>query len=88
MSIAFPSTTMSVNLLRSSTNRAGTKLAARAYSAGPHQTASSTWAQEYKLSHPKRRPPPLPSIDPPQWSAQEAVNNILYNSESSVLLVV
>ncbi|GAA5921045.1 hypothetical protein JCM21900_003406 [Sporobolomyces salmonicolor] len=46
----------------------------------PHQTASSTSAQEYKLAHPKRRPPPLPSIDPPQWSAQEAVNNILYNT--------
>ncbi|GAA6002564.1 acetolactate synthase regulatory subunit [Rhodotorula paludigena] len=46
----------------------------------PHTTESSTSAAEYKLAHPKRRPPPLPSIDPPQWSAQEAVNNIVYNT--------
>ncbi|BGP18023.1 hypothetical protein JCM10213_008442 [Rhodosporidiobolus nylandii] len=46
----------------------------------PHETQSSTSAADYKLAHPKRRPPPLPVIDPPQWSAQEAVNNILYNT--------
>ncbi|GAA5842493.1 hypothetical protein JCM3766R1_002605 [Sporobolomyces carnicolor] len=71
---------MSFNVLRTPATRSATASLARAYSQGPHQTASSTWAQEYKLSHPKRRPPPLPSIDPPQWSAQEAVNNILYNT--------
>ncbi|GAA5988632.1 hypothetical protein JCM11641_005188 [Rhodosporidiobolus odoratus] len=46
----------------------------------PHETQSSTSAADYKLAHPKRRPPPLPVIDPPQWTAIEAVNNILYNT--------
>ncbi|GAA6017081.1 hypothetical protein JCM10207_001479 [Rhodosporidiobolus poonsookiae] len=46
----------------------------------PHETQSSTSAFDYKSSHPKRRPPPLPSIEPRGWSAQEAVNNILYNT--------
>ena len=40
----------------------------------------SASALDYKLSHPQRRPPPLPTIDPPKWSAQEAVSNILYNT--------
>ncbi|GAA5838708.1 hypothetical protein JCM8208_007812 [Rhodotorula glutinis] len=47
---------------------------------GPHKTESSTAASDYKVAHPKRRPPPLPVIDPPQWSAQQAVDNILYNT--------
>ncbi|KAM0790051.1 hypothetical protein ACM66B_005379 [Microbotryomycetes sp. NB124-2] len=46
----------------------------------PFVAASSTSAQEYKLAHPKRRAPPLPTIDPPKWSAEQAVNNILYNT--------
>lgn len=41
---------------------------------------SSTSANDYKLAHPRQKPPPLPTIDPPQWSAEEAVNNILYNT--------
>lgn len=47
----------------------------------PKGTDSSTSASDYKLAHPRRRPPALPTIDPPRWSAEEAVNNILYNSE-------
>ncbi|BGP09708.1 acetolactate synthase, regulatory subunit [Rhodotorula toruloides] len=38
----------------------------------PHETASSTAAAEYKWSHPRARPPPLPSIEPPTWSPEEA----------------
>ncbi|BGP41736.1 acetolactate synthase, regulatory subunit [Rhodotorula kratochvilovae] len=75
---------MSFTLLRRRTAQA---LGQRAYSAPsapahkqPHSTNSSTAASDYKVAHPKRRPPPLPVIDPPQWSAQEAVDNILYNS--------
>ncbi|KAH9814372.1 small subunit of acetolactate synthase-domain-containing protein [Melampsora americana] len=41
---------------------------------------SSTSALDFKLSHPRRRPPPLPVIDPPSWSAEQAVTNILYNT--------
>lgn len=41
--------------------------------------SSSTSAIAYKASH-RRRPPPLPTIDPPAWSAAEAVTNILYNT--------
>ncbi|CAH7666631.1 small subunit of acetolactate synthase-domain-containing protein [Phakopsora pachyrhizi] len=41
---------------------------------------SATSALDYKLSHPRKRPPPLPSIDPPSWSAEQAVTNILYNT--------
>lgn len=44
---------------------------------------SSTSAVEYKLSHRHLRPPPLPTIDPPSWSAEEAVTNILYNTPAS-----
>ncbi|KAK4051031.1 acetolactate synthase, regulatory subunit [Microbotryomycetes sp. JL201] len=46
----------------------------------PFVADSSTSAQDYKLAHPKRRAPPLPTIDPPKWSAEQAVNNILYNT--------
>ncbi|PLW20185.1 hypothetical protein PCANC_09844 [Puccinia coronata f. sp. avenae] len=42
-------------------------------------TPSATSALDYKLSHPRKRPP-LPSIDPPNWSAEQAVTNILYNT--------
>lgn len=41
--------------------------------------SSSTSAIAYKAVH-RRRPPPLPTIDPPSWSAAEAVTNILYNT--------
>ena len=41
--------------------------------------SSSTSAIAYKAIH-RRRPPPLPKIDPPSWSAVEAVTNILYNT--------
>ncbi|GAA5869861.1 hypothetical protein JCM8547_008092 [Rhodosporidiobolus lusitaniae] len=44
----------------------------------PHETSSSISAAEWKLRQPKARPPPLPVIDPPTWSAQQAVNNIIY----------
>lgn len=82
---------MSFSLLRRRTAQAALgQQRAAAYSTpssptlrqGPHQTESSTAASDYKVAHPKRRPPPLPVIDPPQWSAQQAVDNILYNSES------
>jgi ACT domain len=43
------------------------------------RASSSTSAIAYKASH-RRRPPPLPTIDPPSWSAAEAVTNILYNT--------
>ncbi|PKK69520.1 small regulatory subunit of acetolactate synthase [Rhizophagus irregularis] len=43
-------------------------------------TLSSTSAIEYKLTHPRRKPPPLPKIDIPAPSAEEAVTNILYNT--------
>ncbi|KAM0751140.1 acetolactate synthase [Meredithblackwellia eburnea MCA 4105] len=46
----------------------------------PKNQESSTSAQDYKLTHPKRRPPPLPTIDPPRWTSEQAVNNILYNT--------
>ncbi|TNY23071.1 small subunit of acetolactate synthase-domain-containing protein [Rhodotorula diobovata] len=81
---------MSFSLLRRRTAQAALgQQRAAAYSTpssptlrqGPHQTESSTAASDYKVAHPKRRPPPLPVIDPPQWSAQQAVDNILYNSE-------
>lgn len=57
---------------------------ARFYStpSNPNQKAatnSSTSAADYKLDHPAR-PPPLPTIEPRAWSAEQAVNNILYNS--------
>lgn len=42
-------------------------------------TPSATSALDYKLSHPRKRHP-LPSIEPPSWSAEQAVTNILYNT--------
>ncbi|BGP49897.1 acetolactate synthase, regulatory subunit [Rhodotorula kratochvilovae] len=85
---------MSFTLLRRRTAQA---LGQRAYSAPsapahkqPHSTNSSTAASDYKVAHPKRRPPPLPVIDPPQWSAQEApftrhTLNCLVQNEPGVL---
>lgn len=60
-------------------NDAGSDAAARV----PHPPRgidSSTSALDYKLQHPRPRPPRLPSIDPPKWSAEYAVTNILYNT--------
>ncbi|EGG05198.1 uncharacterized protein MELLADRAFT_88275 [Melampsora larici-populina 98AG31] len=51
----------------------------QAASSSPKPT-SSTSALDFKLAHPRRRPPPLPVIDPPRWSAEQAVTNILYNT--------
>ncbi|MBW0487289.1 hypothetical protein O181_027004 [Austropuccinia psidii MF-1] len=48
----------------------------------PPRPNSATSALDYKLSRPKSRPPPLPVIDPPSWSAEQAVTNILYNTPS------
>ncbi|KAA1064276.1 hypothetical protein PGTUg99_005343 [Puccinia graminis f. sp. tritici] len=47
--------------------------------ASPSPSPSATSALDYKLSHPRKRAP-LPSIDPPSWSAEQAVTNILYNT--------
>lgn len=47
-----------------------------------HEVGSSTIANDFKLAHPRQRPPPLPVIDPPKWSAEQAVHSIIYNSES------
>ncbi|KAH8924790.1 acetolactate synthase [Atractiella rhizophila] len=56
---------------------AGNKLSTSA----PVSNKSSTSALDYKLHHPRARPPSLPEvIDPPRWSAEEAVTNILYNT--------
>jgi len=41
---------------------------------------SATSALDYKLSHPHSKPAKLPTIEPPRWSAEEAVSNILYNT--------
>ncbi|KAL8287267.1 hypothetical protein RQP46_003719 [Phenoliferia psychrophenolica] len=46
----------------------------------PKEMESSTSAADYKLAHPRTRPPALPTIDPPRWTSEEAVNNILYNT--------
>jgi len=46
----------------------------------PKGVNSSTSALDYKLTHPRPRPPSLPNIDPPKWSAEYAVTNILYNT--------
>lgn len=43
----------------------------------PKGVNSSTSALDYKLTHPRPRPPSLPEIDPPKWSAEYAVTNIL-----------
>ncbi|POY70033.1 hypothetical protein BMF94_6970 [Rhodotorula taiwanensis] len=45
-----------------------------------HEVSSSTIASDFKLAHPKRRPPQLPVIDPPKWSAEQAVHSIIYNT--------
>ncbi|KAH9440161.1 hypothetical protein MJO28_016676 [Puccinia striiformis f. sp. tritici] len=45
----------------------------------PSPSPSATSALDYKLSHPRKRAP-LPAIDPPSWSAEQAVTNILYNT--------
>ena len=42
----------------------------------PKGLEDSTSALSYKLTH-RARPPALPVIDPPRWSAEEAVTNIL-----------
>ncbi|KAG9288681.1 hypothetical protein G9A89_004300 [Geosiphon pyriformis] len=47
----------------------------------PHlHTESATSAITYKLKHPRQKPPPLPQINTPTPSAEEAVTNILYNT--------
>lgn len=48
----------------------------------PKPIDDSTSALDFKLSHPRPRPPPLPKIDPPRWSAEEAVTNILWAARS------
>ncbi|GAA5964945.1 hypothetical protein JCM8115_007090 [Rhodotorula mucilaginosa] len=45
-----------------------------------HEVGSSTIANDFKLAHPRQRPPPLPVIDPPKWSAEQAVHSIIYNT--------
>ena len=82
LSLFFPpnSPNMSLPILR---HRAATRIAtaSRAYSSpsAPASAAknSSSAAADYKLAHPKRQIPRLPTIDPPKWSASEAVSNIL-----------
>ncbi|CAG8733521.1 17145_t:CDS:2, partial [Dentiscutata heterogama] len=41
---------------------------------------SSTSAIEFKLTHPRKKAPPLPVFEPITPSAEEAVTNILYNT--------
>lgn len=43
-------------------------------------TKSSISAFTFKLTHPLKKPPPLPKIEPATPSAEEAVTNILYNT--------
>ncbi|CAG8742628.1 250_t:CDS:10, partial [Racocetra persica] len=45
-----------------------------------NSTKSSTSAVEFKLTHPRKKAPPLPSFEPLTPSAEEAVTNILYNT--------
>ncbi|KAK4703220.1 acetolactate synthase I/III small subunit, partial [Phenoliferia sp. Uapishka_3] len=81
---------MSANLLRRGASlRPSAVPASRLYSTPsapvnalktPSDQASSTSAADYKLAHPRKRPPALPTIDPPRWTSEEAVNNILYNT--------
>ena len=49
------------------------------------KVTSSTSAIAYKALH-RKRPPHLPTITPPAWSAEEAVNNIIYNTPSTPTL--
>ena len=52
----------------------------------PGRFQDSSAALSYKLSHHRSRPPALPTIDPPRWSAEQAVTNILsVEVESSAL---
>lgn len=46
----------------------------------PKHETSSTSAHDYKIHHPHRQLPPLPTIEPPRMQAGEAVSNILYNT--------
>lgn len=55
--------------------------AAEALSKPPRPIEDSTSALDYKSSHRRARPPPLPATDAPRpMSAEEAVTNILYNT--------
>lgn len=44
------------------------------------QERGSTSALDYKLQHRLRKLPPLPSLEPPEMDASEAVSNIIYNT--------
>ncbi|CAG8810634.1 31721_t:CDS:2, partial [Gigaspora margarita] len=46
-------------------------------------TKSSTSAIEFKLTHPRKKFPPLPVFEPITPSAEQAVSNILYNTPAS-----
>ncbi|SDA01369.1 BZ3500_MvSof-1268-A1-R1_Chr10-1g02606 [Microbotryum saponariae] len=67
-------------LASSSSSSLGRTAAYSTPSSSKNAPNSSTSAADYKLAHPRRRPPALPTIDPPRWSAEQAVNNILYNT--------
>jgi len=55
--------------------------AAEILSKPPRTIEDSTSALDYKFSHRRARPPPLPATDAPRpMSAEEAVTNILYNT--------
>lgn len=55
--------------------------AAETLSKPPRPIEDSTSALDYKYSHRRARPPPLPAADAPRpMSAEEAVTNILYNT--------
>lgn len=55
-------------------------LATSAAMRNPKHETSSTSAHDYKIHHPHRQLPPLPTIEPPRMQASEAVGNILYNT--------
>ncbi|RIB22857.1 Ilv6 regulatory subunit of acetolacetate synthase [Gigaspora rosea] len=46
-------------------------------------TKSSTSAIEFKLTHPRKKFPPLPVFEPITPSAEQAVSNILYNTPAT-----
>ena len=52
----------------------------------PGRFQDSSAALSYKLSHHRSRPPALPTIDPPRWSAEQAVTNILSVGASALSL--
>lgn len=55
--------------------------AAEILSKPPRSIEDSTSALDYKYSHRRARPPPLPTADAPRTlSAEQAVTNILYNT--------